>query len=160
LLRVVLIAGLARISRNDDALRLLVEHDAALGDLEDAVELVGDEDHREPEPLVQSEDQLGRARPSSRDPSPRRRLVEEDEPRLERHGPRDRRPLLHAARDLGRVVVVEAHSLSARATFSPTVIEPKSAPDWNIMFDAHVPLDPRGLGFVFAKKHGDRARHV
>ena len=135
-------------------LRALVEHDHAVGDREDARELVRDDHERDAEVVGQPPDQrveLGRGDRVE----PGRRLVEEQDRRVERHRARDRRALLHAAGDLGRQVAgellepdeLELHPRdqvdrvggrgrciprAAGVTFSSSVIEPNSAPDWYI----------------------------
>ena len=109
-----------------------------------------DHHDRGPEVLVDLEDQL--VEPAGRDRiQPRRRLVEEQEIRIERHRPRQPRPLLHAAGELVGVQVLEAGEahqrelepdqldlraergelLERRATFSATVKLLQSAPNWN-----------------------------
>ncbi len=95
------VAQHARIAFGDDALLALVEHDHAIGDREDARELVRDDDERHAEVLGQAADQ--RVERRRRDGIEARRwLVEEQDHRIERHCARDRRALLHAARDRDR----------------------------------------------------------
>ena len=48
----------ARIAAGDDPLRGFVENDAAVGDEEDARQLVGDDDDRDAEVAAEREDQL------------------------------------------------------------------------------------------------------
>ena len=103
---VALVAQLARIAFGDDALLAAVEHDHAVGDREDARQLVRDDDERDAEVARESPDQ--RVELGGRDRiEARRRLVEEQDHRIERHRARDRRALLHAARDLRRQVAGE-----------------------------------------------------
>ena len=89
----------------------------AIGDAEDALELVRHEDDREPEGLRERQDQLveiGRHHGIEAG----RRLVEEDELGLERERAGDRGALLHAAGELGGELVggaVEADELQLRA---------------------------------------------
>src|SRR6184192_1796662 len=83
-----------------------VEEDAVVGDREDARELMGDDHDGRAEALAQLEDQL--VEPAGADRvEPSRRLVEEQHLRVERDRARQARPLLHAAADLRRVVVLE-----------------------------------------------------
>ena len=58
------VAQLPRIALGDDPLRALVEHDHAIGDREDARELVGDDDERDAERLLETADRARRARPT------------------------------------------------------------------------------------------------
>src|SRR5438552_3178108 len=104
-----IIAGVAkhlRIALGDDALRPLVEHDDAIGDRVDAGELVRDDDEGDVQAAGQPPDQGIELRRSDRIQA-RRRLVQEQDSRIERHRPRDRRALLHPAADLGRHMAAE-----------------------------------------------------
>src|SRR5262245_45796542 len=94
------------LAPGDDAARLSVDHDAVANDREDAPELVRDDDRRHAETGVQCRDEVvelgGRDRIEAR-----RRLVEEEERRVERQRARDARPLLYAAGGVRREVVIE-----------------------------------------------------
>src|ERR1043166_8965982 len=95
-----LVTKLARISLGQDALGFSVEDDAPLDDLEDALELVGHDHHRQTEPLAQGEHQLVELHRAHRVEAGRG-LVEEEQRWLEGHGSSNGGTLLHAARDLG-----------------------------------------------------------
>src|SRR5580658_2867546 len=97
----------AWISGGDDGAALPVEHDAPRHDLEDARQLVGDDDDGESQSPVESENELVELHGAHR-VEPGRRLIEEHEARLQRHGARDGRALLHSARELGRELVLRA----------------------------------------------------
>src|SRR6266478_201390 len=84
-----------------------VEEDAVVGDREDARQLVRDDDHRRSEAVSQGEDELVEEARADRIEAGRR-LVEEEHLRIERHGAREPRALLHAPADLRREVVLEA----------------------------------------------------
>ena len=58
---------------------------------------------------------------------PRRRLVEEDQLGLERHRARDRRALLHAARELGRASCPRSRRSPTRRSFARTIASIASA---------------------------------
>src|SRR6476646_9875218 len=78
------------IAFRDDALAHGVEHDAAVHDAKNAIELMGHDDHGEPETAIHREDELvelGRAHGVEAC----RWFVEEDEPRLESKGARNGR---------------------------------------------------------------------
>ena len=79
----------------------------SLGDREDALQLVRDDDGRHAEAVVQRQDQLVELDRAHRI-EPGRRLVEEEQRRIEGQRARDAGALLHAARDLRRQVVLEA----------------------------------------------------
>ena len=84
-----------------------VEVDHPIGDAEDARELMGDDDeaHRERPPQI--EDQVVETVRGDR-VEPGRRLVQEQDRRVQGHRSRDRRPLGHAAADRRRQEVLEA----------------------------------------------------
>ena len=159
-----------------------LQHDARIGDQEDAGELVGDHHDRNPEIAAEQGDQLiqfdGRDRVEAGGG-----LVEEEEVGLQHQGARDAGPLLHAARDLGGQVFrerAEAHEiqlgldeirtmgprsdprLEGSARFSASVRELKSAPDWNSTPNGERPrrarladsidLDPAVLGTLEANQ--------
>src|SRR6185295_2142069 len=70
-------------------------------------QLVGDEDRRHPQAVVQRQDELVELRRAHRIEA-RRGLVEEEQRRVERERASDAGTLLHAARDLRRQVMLEA----------------------------------------------------
>ena len=148
------IAQLARVTERDHALRFAVEHDAALGDREDARQLVRHDHERRAEAArVQREDQLVELDRGDR-VEPGARLVQEEQRRLERERARDARrasscrpraPPAGGSRSRSdrraaaccarprrcRRGVSSVQVASGSATFSASVIEPNSAPDWN-----------------------------
>src|SRR5262245_10764674 len=84
-----------------------VEEDAVVADGEDARQLVRDDDDGRPEAVAQLDDQLVEpARGEGIEAG--RRLVEEEHLGIERHRPCQTGPLLHAAADLCRIVVLES----------------------------------------------------
>jgi hypothetical protein len=98
-----LVAQAARIALGDDASRLAVEQDHAIHRDEDAAEIVGHDDERDVEVLRQPADR-GVERRRGDGIETRRRLVQEQDRRVERHRSRDAGALLHAARELRRHV--------------------------------------------------------
>jgi hypothetical protein len=82
--------------RNESA---LVQHRQAIGDPLGALHGVRHDQHRHAEGTLQEQNQLVDAGRDDRI-EPRRRLVEHENLGIERHGARDRRPLLHPAREL------------------------------------------------------------
>src|SRR5213594_80714 len=139
------------IASRDHRLRLGVEEHAVAGDREDAGQLMGHDHHRRAEAIAQLEDevvqQLGADGVQAR-----RRLVEEEDVGVERHGPGQAGALAHAAADLRGIELLEAsqptsasfsetssaisaavsrvYSPSGRPTFSASVSELQSAPLW------------------------------
>ena len=81
--------------------RLDVEEDAVVADGEDARQLVRDDDDRRAEAVAQLEDQVVEQARADRVEAGRR-LVEEQDLGIERHGARQAGALLHAAADLRR----------------------------------------------------------
>src|SRR6516162_2135339 len=96
-----------RISARDLGARFRVQEDAVVGDGEDARELVGDHDDRRAEVGAQLEDQVVEQARAYRIESGRR-LVEEQNVRIERHRAREPGALLHAAAYLVGVEILEA----------------------------------------------------
>ena len=84
-----------------------IEIDHAVGDPEDARELMGDDDEAHAERPPEVEDQVVQAMRGDR-VEPGRRLVEEQDRRVQSHRARDRGPLGHAAADRRRQEVLEA----------------------------------------------------
>src|SRR5262245_41366409 len=93
-----LIAQIRRLPLRDDALRRLVEHDAAVGDREDARQLVRDHDEGDTQAVAQAQNELVELRRCDRI-EPSGGFVEEDDVRIERHRARDRGTLHHPATD-------------------------------------------------------------
>src|SRR5439155_25074608 len=94
------IAELERPSACNDAARVAIDQDALAGNREDARELVGDEHRGHAQAAVQGQHQLVQLHRAD-GIEPGRRLVEEQERRIERQCARDASSLLHAAGNLG-----------------------------------------------------------
>ena len=75
-----------------------------VGHFGDDAEIVGDEDERRSEPLLQVRDQAEDLRLDG-DVERRRRLVGDEDPRLAGERQRDHRPLAHAAGQLVRILL-------------------------------------------------------
>src|SRR5262249_2589773 len=104
---------LLRISRGDHALALAVEEHRVVANGEDARQLVGHHHDGGAEAVTQIEDEVVQAAGSDR-VEPRRRRVEEEDVRVERHRARQASPLGHAPADLRGVVVLEAREADQR----------------------------------------------
>src|SRR5262245_22708025 len=90
----------------DDSTRDRIDHDAFVGDAEDARELVGDDHRRHAKAAIESDDQIievGRGDGIEAG----RRLVQEDQGAVERQRSRDPRSLFHAAGYLSGKVVLK-----------------------------------------------------
>src|SRR6266403_2163228 len=98
---------LLRVARGDHRLALAVEEHRVVADGEDARELVRHHHDGGVEAVAQVEDQVIEPPRAQRIES-RRRLVEEEDVRIERHGARQPGAFGHAAADLRGVVVLEA----------------------------------------------------
>ena len=88
------------VALGNDALLAFVEHDHAVGNRIDAGELVGHDHEGDVQALGQPQDELVEFGGGDRI-QPRRRLVQEQDHRIERHRACDGRALLHAAADFG-----------------------------------------------------------
>src|SRR5207237_3340840 len=98
---------LLRVARGDHRLALAVEEHRVVGDGEDALELVRHHHDGGAEAVAQIEDQVVEP-PRAQRVEARRRLVEEEDVRVERHRARQAGALRHAAADLRRVVLLAA----------------------------------------------------
>ena len=98
-----MVAQVRRRSLGDHRLRPGVEHDAAVGDGVDALELVCHDDERDAEASRELTDRLVEAGRGDRIQAGRR-LVQEEDPGIQRHGPGDARALLHSPREGGRLL--------------------------------------------------------
>ena len=98
----------AQLGRRPDEQNLsLVQHGDTIGDLEGAVQIMGHDDDRRPERVAKLQQQVvdgGRHRGIEAG----RRLVAQQDPRIERERPGERRALDHAARKLRRHQRLEA----------------------------------------------------
>src|SRR5262249_40592243 len=97
----------ARPPACNDAARVAIDQYALADDGEDARELVGYEHGRHAHAAIQGQDQVVQLHRADRI-EPGRRLVEEQERRIERECARDASALLHATGYLGGHVVLEA----------------------------------------------------
>src|SRR4051812_5472212 len=102
-----------RVARGDHGLALAVEEYGIVGDGEDARQLVGHDHDGGVEAVAQIEDQIVEP-PRADRVEACRRLVEEEDVRVEGHRARESGALLHAAADLGRIVVLEARETDQR----------------------------------------------
>src|SRR5438132_4997259 len=104
---------LPRVARGDHRLAFPVEEHGVVADGEDARELVRHDDDGGTQAVAQVEDEIVEA-PRADRIEPRRRFVEEEDVRVERHRARQPGALRHAATDLRRVVVFEARQTHQR----------------------------------------------
>src|SRR5712664_721860 len=98
---------LLRVARSDHRLAFPVQEDRVVADGKDAGELVRHDHDGGAEAVAQIEDEIVEP-PRAHRVEPRRRLVEEEDVRVERHRARQAGALRHAAADLRRVVLLEA----------------------------------------------------
>src|SRR5262245_32838614 len=95
---VAVIAEIRGPAFGDDPARLLVDHDTAVDDGEDAQQLVSDHHEGDAETRAEPQNKLVDLDEGDR-VEPARELVEEDDVRIENHRASDRRALHHAATD-------------------------------------------------------------
>src|SRR6267142_6124273 len=104
---------LLRVPRSDHRLAFPVEEHRVVADGKDAPQLMGHDHDGGPQTVAQIEDEVVEP-PRAHRVEPRRRLVEEEDVRVERHRARQPGALGHAAADLGRVVVLETREAHER----------------------------------------------
>src|SRR5712671_6531028 len=104
---------LLRITRSDHRLAFPVQEHRVVADGKDAGELVRHDHDGGAEAVAQIEDEIVEP-PRAHRVKPRRRLVEEEDVRVERHRARQAGALRHAAADLRRVVILEARETDER----------------------------------------------
>src|SRR6267154_2246189 len=104
---------LFRVARGDDRLALVIEKYGVVTDGEDARELVCDDHDGGAQAVAQIEDEIVEP-PRADRVEARRRLVEEEDVRIERHRARQAGALPHASTDFRRRVVLEARETAQR----------------------------------------------
>src|SRR5690349_1710861 len=100
------IAQRRRVAARDYAACAAVEHDALISDREDALQLVRDDDGGHAEAVIQRQEQLIELERAHRVETGGR-LVEEEQRGIEGERARDAGALLHASRQLRRLMVLE-----------------------------------------------------
>src|SRR5258706_4673631 len=101
------VAQLFGLPRRDNAFGFLIQHYNSVRNCENAGQLMTDDHESDLQTARQAENELVQFRRSDRI-QPRRWLVEKQHLRIERHGARDRRAVLHAAAQFRRHMVAEA----------------------------------------------------
>src|SRR4051812_6552215 len=104
---------LLRVARGDDRLALPIEKHGVVTDGEDARELMCHDHDGGAQAVAQIEDEVVEP-PRADRVEARRRLVEEEDIRIERHRARQAGALPHASADLRRIVVLEARETDQR----------------------------------------------